>query len=82
MAIHHYYIGWSEFISEGRSELGRFIPAFKGLEPYAGKFASTVLRGERVVSPLTYPVLSRRDWFKKRVKWIQIRNNMNMLLKK
>ena len=31
--------------------------AFKGLEPYAGKLARTVLRGEGGEIPLTYPVV-------------------------
>jgi len=35
-------------------QLGQFILAFEGLEPYAGKLASTVLR--RGCEALTYPV--------------------------
>jgi len=32
-------------------QLGQFVLAFEGLEPYAGKLASTVLRRERAVKP-------------------------------
>jgi hypothetical protein len=32
-------------------QLGQFVLAFEGLEPYAGKLASTVLRRERAEKP-------------------------------
>ena len=35
--------------------------ALKGLEPYAGKLARTVLRGGRGEIPLTYPVSSLKN---------------------
>jgi len=33
-------------------QVGRAIPAFKGLELYDGKLSRTVLRGRRAVRPL------------------------------
>jgi len=38
-------------------QLGQFVLAFEGLEPYSGKLASTVLRGAKDREILSYSVI-------------------------
>ena len=51
MEIHHFTLDKTSSPMNRKGQLGRCIPAFEGLEPYAGKLASTVLRRERAAKP-------------------------------
>jgi hypothetical protein len=46
MEMHHSKLAKINSLNK-KGQLGRFIPAFEGLEPYTGKLASTVLCATR-----------------------------------